>query len=122
MRRLLLVLLLVFQPLQWGWTTAHATADTGHMVAHGHAAEVQTTLEIAPTCELSHAGDGDGDHCHDNHSHHLTVLGLGNMEAMAFNPPATAERIRTTGVCVRSPALSRIERPKWPTTPAVVSL
>lgn len=120
MRRLLLILLLVFQPLQWGWTSVHAAADSSHMVAHGHAAEAQTTLEIAPTCELAHASDGG--HCHDNHAHHLTVLALGSTDAPAFHAPAKARLAAATGLPVAGPPLARIERPKWPTTPAVVSL
>lgn len=120
MRRLLLILLLVFQPLQWGWATVHAAADSAHAVAHGHASTEPATLEIVPTCELGHGGDGG--HCHDNHTHHLTVLALGRSDAVACCPPATAKLASTHGEPPASPALARIERPKWPTTPAVVGL
>lgn len=120
MRRLLLIVLLVLQPLQWGWANTHVTEEIAHTLSHGHAhvSPVFVPIEVAPICDLAHA---DSSHaCHDNHTHHTTVLGLMSDEPalpIPFSPMLASayasERIRP------SPS-ARIERPKWHTTTSVV--
>lgn len=120
MRRFILILVLVFQPLQWGWANVHAAADTAHAVSHDHGHGTATVLEIAPTCDLAHAADGT-QACHDHHAHHLTVLGFGPEPQAAPADRAASAVDSAPGDPIRSLSLTRIERPKWfTTTPAVV--
>lgn len=122
MRRFLLIVLLVLQPLQWGWANTRLTSETAHAVSHGHANKAVALFEVAPSCALAHA-DASNHACHDNHTHHITVLGL--MSATQPMSGAYAPSLAHTRLSepVESTRHTRIERPKWPTTtPVVVSL
>lgn len=118
MKRFLLIVLLVLQPLQWGWANTHVTEEAAHAVSHGHTASMPAPIEVAPTCELAHAGDSHA--CHDNHTHHTTVLGLmSDTQVAPFPPSTTLARAHLNPPVPSSPA-ARIERPKWHTTASVV--
>lgn len=134
MRKLLIVIMLVCLPLQWGWANVHVAADAAHMVNHS-SADVAAWL-VAPIGNLNHspapahsyddhhphsesAGhDHDHEHAdsaaHDHHSHHLTVLALG-IETMPM-PETKLTQCLTPVPANRMGAsvVSRIERPKWP--------
>ncbi len=149
MRRLFLVLLLVFQPLQWGWANAHVVSEAAHMVSHS-SQEVSAML-TAPIGSVLH--DTDQHHAHgtkhnashhhdsasestsghDHHSHYLTVLALGTQELPCLGASTPLHISQTSISHPDCPVFSRIERPKWPYpasavvisihhAPAVVSL
>lgn len=123
MLRTLVIAVFLFQSLQMGWASAHAAAEAGHAVVHGHGPVAATVLEIATLCDDCHA-DGTLHACHDNHTHHTTVVGLGT-----DNPPVWPNTA-VAGLAgprahehLPSGAPARIERPKWATTtPVVVNL
>ncbi|MGY8904632.1 MAG: hypothetical protein ACKVIH_08820 [Burkholderiales bacterium] len=130
MRKLLIVIMLVCLPLQWGWANVHVAADAAHMVNH-NSHDLAAWL-VAPIGNLNHslehAHSHDGDHqhgesadhahtdstAHDHHSHYLTVLALG-IEALPM-PETKLTQCLTPVPVYRLDAnvLSRIERPKWP--------
>ena len=119
MWRWLLIFVFVFQFLQMGLANAHVTAETAHAVAHGHAATVTTDLEISPNCEHCQT-DGTSHACHDNHSHHTPVVGLGLDPLLWLNASDTGLGISGTSTRLSSGSLARIDRPKWATTTPVV--
>jgi len=119
MLRYLLIVVFVFQSLQMGLANAHVTAEMAHAVVHGHASVVTTDLEISPNCDHCQI-DGSSHACHDNHSHHTTVIGLGSDHILLRNPGDTGLGYVTSSPHISSGSLSRIERPKWATTTSVV--
>ncbi|MES2424454.1 MAG: hypothetical protein V4562_08505, partial [Pseudomonadota bacterium] len=122
MWRYLLVFVFVFQALQMGLASAHVTAEAAHAVAHGHADSVPADLELSPTCDHCQL-DGRGHPCHDNHSHHSTVVGLGSEHPFWLDAAATGLHRRAVAEALPAGAFSRIEKPKWhTTTPVVVNL
>ncbi|MES3009750.1 MAG: hypothetical protein V4738_03135 [Pseudomonadota bacterium] len=122
MLRYLLIAVFVFQSLQMGLANARVTAEAAHAVAHGHASAVIAELEISPNCDNCQI-DGHSHQCHDNHTHHTTVVGLGSDHPLWVNASGAGLGISGGSALLSSGSLSRIERPKWATTtPVVVNL
>ncbi len=122
MLRYLLIVVFVFQSLQMGLANAHVTAEMAHAVVHGHASVVTTDLEISPNCDHCQI-DGKSHACHDNHTHHTTVVGLGSDHILWRNASEAGLGSSDSSPHLSPGSLARIERPKWATTtPVVVNL
>lgn len=124
--RLVVIFVFIFQALQMGLVNAHVTAEAAHVVAHDHASEDHTDfrLSLFDGGDHTHAhADGSGSFSHDNHTHHITVVGLGSDHALLLSSNKAGPSFSFIAANLSQGSLSRIERPKWATTtPVVVNL
>ena len=115
MLRLVLILFMLIQPIQWAWANVHITADAAHAVSHDRMPAVNMVdkaFESAASCSL--LDDGANSHsCHDNHFHYTTVLGLGGEAETMLLPGLNAVFARNPPAAFNSVSLEAIERPKW---------
>jgi len=112
MLRLVLIVLMLLQPLQWAWAAVHITADAAHAVSHRPTEQAVNTLESVTACSLM-GNAADGHACHDNHTHNTTALGLGTDINPLACPSTGRQRARADAPQFDSAWLSSIERPKW---------
>ena len=120
MFRLVLILLMLIQPLQWAWANVHITADAAHSVSHGAMVALDPVSESLSSFNgpddsvKSSVSSGVNNHtCHDNNFHHTTVLGLGGEFNALLLPGLHAVLAHSQLAAFDSVSLGSIERPKW---------